>query len=620
VNINVTSVNVKEYLKEKYSSKDKIDLWQKLWNVSPEIHILLKESNALEEAREKIIYYLTSLDWSYRRDLAVDIPSWDYIAYKEAIRCFTNIVSPRNERLADSSSLYYLWTAAKTGDSEVSIDFIYEFFHLFSAIKGKSEIYANGYITDIHLPDFDSLEGRPAGVARSDYLDHLSSSIDFWLSKYPSGLAPDIVAKRAENRTRILNTLDGFEEDWFDWKWQFRKVFKDIKDFDLIKQMVQFTPEEEKGIRLTLENGLPFGITPYYFHLMDYEPSGNDFAIRRQVISSLDYINNTLHLQDNLNLLDFMRERDTSPIDLITRRYPKVCIIKPYDSCPQICVYCQRNWEIKPPFMPGAMAPQKQLDEALQWLANHEGIMDVLITGGDPLVMNDDRLEEIISFLCELDHIVSIRLATRIPVTVPMRITSEFSEMVGSYQNTHDKIIYVVTHVSHPYEITPEMKEAITRIRKEAIGVYNQQVFTFGNSRRFETSALRIECKKIGIDPYYCFNMKGKSEMADYAVPVARILQERKEEARLLPGVFRTDEPVFNVPFLGKNHLHAAQDHELISVLPDGRRMYSFHPWEKNIAKMKPYLYTDVTIQSYLDKLKEMGEDAEMYRSIWYYY
>jgi lysine 2,3-aminomutase len=581
---------------------------------------MLKESTNLKVAREKVIHYITSLDWIYRRDVAENIPSWDYIALKEAIRCFTNIVSPRNERLANSSPLSYLRIAATEGDAEVSVDFIQEFFHLFSAIKGVSEIYTNGYISDIHLPNFDDLEGRPAGIVRSNYLDELSKSVDQWLKRYPSGLDRNIIEKRSENRRRILTTLGGYEHDWEDWKWQFRTVFKDIKDFDLIKEFVKFTEDEEEGIRLALENKIPFGITPYYFHLMDYEPSENDFAIRRQVISSLSYIRNTLNITDNLSLLDFMRERDTSPIDLVTRRYPKVCIVKPYDSCPQICVYCQRNWEIKPPFMPGAMAPQEQLDEALEWIAEHEGIMDVLITGGDPLVMSDGKIEEILKTLCEIDHIESIRLATRIPVTVPMRITTELCDMVGSYQESYEKIIYVVTHISHPYEVTPEMKDALTKLRKQAISIYNQQVFTFSNSRRFETSALRVVLKKVGVDPYYCFNMKGKSEMADYAVPVARILQERKEEARLLPGIYRTDEPVFNVPFLGKNHLHAWQDHELISILPDGRRMYSFHPWEKNIAKMKPYLYTDVTIQSYMDKLVEKGEDPDQYRSIWYYY
>ena len=102
------------------------------------------------------------------------------------------------------------------------------------------------------------------------------------------------------------------------------------------------------------------------------------------------------------------------------------------------------------------------------------------------------------------------------------------------------------------YEVTPETVAAIKRIKATGIEVYNQQVFTFANSRKFETSALRVVLKQIGVDPYYTFNMKGKTEMEEYSVPIARILQERKEEARLLPGIFRTDEPVFNVPGLEK--------------------------------------------------------------------
>ena len=124
----------------------------------------------------------------------------------------------------------------------------------------------------------------------------------------------------------------------------------------------------------------------------------------------------------------------------------------------------------------------------------------------------------------------------------------------------------------------------------------------------------------IGVDPYYLFNMKGKSEISDYAVPIARIMQERKEEARLIPGIYRTDEIVFNVPFLGKNHMRARQDHELISVLPNGKRVYAFHPWEKNIRGVNSYIYTDVSIKNYLEKLKKLGVDTEEYESIWYYY
>jgi lysine 2,3-aminomutase len=214
----------------------------------------------------------------------------------------------------------------------------------------------------------------------------------------------------------------------------------------------------------------------------------------------------------------------------------------------------------------------------------------------------------------------SIRIATRTLATVPQRITSELCEIFSRYHELGRRNLCVVTHFMHPYEITPDTVEAVAKIRRLGMMVYNQQVFTFANSRKFETAALRIALKQIGVDPYYTFNMKGKTEMEDYAVPIARILQERKEEARTLPGIFRTDEPVFNVPGLGKDHLRAWQNHELIGITPEGRRIYSFLPWEKNIAKVKPYVYTDVPLLTYLKRLKDRGEDPEDYRSIWYYY
>ncbi|UCH89909.1 MAG: KamA family radical SAM protein [Thermoplasmata archaeon] len=594
--------------------------WQNCWEAEPEIHILLKESETLEGAREKIINYIGSLDWTYRRDFD-NIKSWDYILLKESVRCLQNIISPRNERLSDSSALNHLWEAARTGDSDVADDFIDEFEHFFKAVKGNSDVYPSKIMGDMESLDFNGYKGREAALIRSDFLDKMSEQMNKYLERYPTGLKAEIVEKRIANKKRILEALGATEDDWDDWKWQFRNVFKDEAGFEIIKKVIKLVPEQEKAIELAVKSNVPFGVTPHYLHLMDYEPSSFDFAVRRQVFPPLSYVENMkAHNGDRETAFDFMREHDTSPVDLVTRRYPKVAIIKPYDSCPQICVYCQRNWEITNPFMESAQASTEQIDKAIEWYAQHEHLMDVLVTGGDPLVMSNKLVERIVKGLSELKHIRSIRIATRIPITVPQRITEELCEIFSTYYEVGKQTLCMVTHFSHPYEVTLDTAAAIRRIKMHGLHVYNQQVFTFANSRRFETAALRIAIKQIGVDPYYTFNMKGKSEVEEYAVPVARILQERKEEARILPGIFRTDEPVFNVPFLGKNHLRAWQDHELIAVMPDGRRMYSFHPWEKNIDQVKPYLYTDVSIKSYLDKMEERGESSEEYNSIWYYY
>ena len=595
--------------------------WRECWDEDPEIYAILKGSSTLEGAREKLIRHLEKLDWVYRRDIKQTIPSWKYILIKESVRCMKNIISQRNERLAGTSTLRYLWTAGRHGDAEVSDDFIEEFMHLFKAINGNAEVYPPHFMDGIRSPDFEKYRGRTAAQKRSDFLEKIGQRMLEYLKRYPSGLEPEIIEKRSENKKRILRALNASDEDWDDYKWQFKNVFKDNKGLEIIKEVIKLTPGEENGIALAIQHDIPFGVTPHYLQLMDPEPGGLDFAVRRQVFPPVLYVKKVIaHKRDRRIAFDYMRERDTSPAKLVSRRYSRVAIIKPYDSCPQICVYCQRNWEITSPFMTGAQASRQDIDSAIDWFAEHKSLMDVLITGGDPLVMDNELLDYILHRFSEIQHIHNIRIASRMAITVPQRITEELCDIFGKYNEVGRQTLCLVTHFSHPYEVTFETARAIERVKMRGLHVYNQEVFSFANSRRFESVALRIAMKQIGVDPYYNFNMKGKSEIESYAVPVARILQERKEEARLLPGVFRTDEPVFNVPFLGKNYLRAWQEHELISILPDGRRMYSFHPWEKNIAKVKPYIYTDVTIRDYLQKLEARGDDTEDYRSIWYYY
>jgi len=315
-----------------------------------------------------------------------------------------------------------------------------------------------------------------------------------------------------------------------------------------------------------------------------------------------------------------MGEHDTSPIDHVTRRYPCIAILKPFNTCAQICVYCQRNWEIDEVLDPKAAASKKSLKEALDWFDNHRSIGDVLITGGDPGIMKDEPLRRILEELAGKDHVYRIRIGTRTPVVLPMRWTDNLVKIISEFHEPGRREVAIVTHFEHSYEITPEAMQAVQKIRKTGIGVYNQEVFTVENSRRFESAKLRRDLRLIGVDPYYTFNMKGKEETRRYMVPIARILQERKEEARLLPGLDRTDEPVFNVPKLGKNHLRAWQDHRLVMILQDGSRVYELHPWEKNIKPVPPYNYIDVPIYDYLEELAARGENIRDYRTIWFYY
>ena len=117
------------------------------------------------------------------------------------------------------------------------------------------------------------------------------------------------------------------------------------------------------------------------------------------------------------------------------------------------------------------------------------------------------------------------------------RFTDAMVDMVRRHHSPGHVEICLMTHFEHPYEVTPEAAEAIARLREAGVRFYNQAVFTMENSRRFELAALREILWSVGVDPYYTFNAKGKEETHAYRAPIARILQERKEEARLLPGV-----------------------------------------------------------------------------------
>lgn len=219
-----------------------------------------------------------------------------------------------------------------------------------------------------------------------------------------------------------------------------------------------------------------------------------------------------------------------------------------------------------------------------------------------------------------MEHILRIRIGTRTPVTLPQRITETLVRTVTRYHQPGRREIVIMTHFEHTTEITPEAMNAVQKFRLFGIGVYNQLVFTYYNSRKFEAAALRQKLRLIGVTPYYTFNTKGKEETDQYRVPIARLLQEQQEEARLFPGTVRTDEIVFNVPRLGKNYLRAWQNKDIITILPDGRRVYEFHPWEKKLSLMDTYVYTDVSIYNYIKRLKKDGEQMKDYETIWYYY
>jgi lysine 2,3-aminomutase len=586
-----------------------------LWDADPDIYRILRECSTLEEARDRIYEYLEQHESALMHDeTPVHVLEW--VNMRDCRRTLKLIFARRSERLCEFSALAAVWRLARgeQPDPPVSVAFIEDLRHLFIGLVGKSRIYEG-----VTLPDFVNLFGRDAAIARSDDLDGIAERVNSYALRYPTGLDPDVLEKRASNKRRILSYFEGTEDDWNDARWHLRHV---ITGAETLGNLVDLTDDDRRAIELARAHRIPFGITPHYLSLMDKDASRtHDHAVRAQVIPSMHYVEYMISHRGQRELAsDYMLERDTSPIDLVTRRYPMIAILKPYNSCFQICVYCQRNWEIEEVLAGGALAPAAKLDAAYRWFREHPAVSEVLVTGGDPLVMSNSRIERIINTLSDIPHISRIRIGTRAPVVLPQRITDHLVEMIARYNVPGKRYVCLVTHFEHVYEVTPEAVEAIAKFNRRGMHVFNQLVFTAENSRRFECVALRQLLRNIGVAPYYTFNTKGKEETLDFRVPIARLLQEQKEEARLLPGVARTDEAVFNVPRLGKNYVRAYQHHDLIGVMPDGGRVYELHPWEKKIALADTYVETDVPIYDYLKELERRGEDLDDYKSIWYYF
>jgi len=583
---------------------------------APVIFALARKTRSVGELRQSLSQLAHKIEFETFDDYD-SFSEGSIIRVRDCAKALNRILTRRSEDLANFSVAEAIRDIAR-GKSrpELSPAFYAELLHLFLGLQGRGP---GKKFADLHLIP-SRLEGRGAAIERSEQLDELSGEVKTRLAKFASGLEEDSIRRRTASRERILKRLHAGIEDWYDWNWQTKNI---MREADRIASLVCLTDAEKQAIRTARKHRLPFGITPYYLSLMDDElNTGRDRAVRAQVIPPLSYVEHMAKLgRNDRACFDFMLENDTSPVDLITRRYPAICIFKPFNTCPQICVYCQRNWEIEDAMEVGALASDKMIDKALKWIRKHPAIYEVLVTGGDPLAMDDDRIKRILDGVAGIPTVEKIRIGSRIFATMPMRMTDQLADLLAGYRQPGKRQVYVVTHIQHPYELTPDTVKAVEKVRIRGISVYNQLVYTFFVSRRFEAAFLRRRLAWVGVEPYYTFNTKGKEETIEYRVPIARLLQEQKEEARLLPGMERTDEAVYNVPGLGKNYLRASQHRDLISILPDGSRLYEFHPWEKNISKIRStFISEDVPILDYLQRLAAVGEDVSEYETIWYYF
>ncbi|MGF7185650.1 lysine 2,3-aminomutase [Desulfitispora alkaliphila] len=294
------------------------------------------------------------------------------------------------------------------------------------------------------------------------------------------------------------------EEEWNDWKWQLRNRITTVEE---LKEVINLTEEEEEGIKQALEN-LRMAITPYYTTLMD--PENPNCPIRKQAVPI------SLELQEvNCDMEDPLHEEADSPVPGITHRYPDRVLLLVTDQCSMYCRHCTRRR------MAGTTdkaLPTSQIDSALEYIKKNKEIRDVLISGGDSLLISDDMIEYILDQLRKIKHVEIIRFGSRTPVVLPQRITPKLVEIITKYHP-----VWLNTHFNHPQEITEEAKKACEIMANAGMPLGNQSVLLKGvNDCAYIMKDLVHKLVRMRIRPYYLYQCDLSQGIEHFRTSVAK--------------------------------------------------------------------------------------------------
>lgn len=307
----------------------------------------------------------------------------------------------------------------------------------------------------------------------------------------------------ATNRRHELfpNVTDA---QWNDWKWQ---VKNRIETLEQLKQYITLTPEEENGVKESLKT-LRMAITPYYLSLID--PNDPNCPIRKQSVPTIAETH-----QAGADLLDPLHEDEDSPVPGLTHRYPDRVLFLITDQCSMYCRHCTRR---RFAGQHDCESPKERIQKSIDYIARTPQVRDVLLSGGDGLLVSDAMLESIIERLRAIPHVEIIRIGTRTPVVCPQRITDDLVNMLKKYHP-----IWVNTHFNHPNEITPESAEACAKLANAGIPLGNQSVLLRGvNDCVHVMKQLVRNLVKIRVRPYYIYQCDLSMGIEHFRTPVSK--------------------------------------------------------------------------------------------------
>lgn len=676
---------------------------KKILNENPEIREIITTSDSYNEAlktlKERLFSYFQTNPTAKDHLKSNVTYSANNISWKDAaiIRLInyikfegTSFRDPnRNNSLEVSSPIKNLYNAVKYGKGNCNMDFFLDMLFLFRQINGTLKQ---------KLPSEQKIR-----FWMSKYPSGLSEKIILTQKENKKRILKVLIDQISSGEQKSNKY---FFEDGITFKGKYKLVLTWWNDYlfhlrfaartpDQINQLLDYSlrPNRLKILDNAYRAGIPLFINPYYLSLIDVNikvgKTGSDRTLR-------DYVFHSQELVDEFGkIVAWEKEDIVEPgkpnaagwilpeFHNIHRRYPEVAIFIPDTrgrACGGLCVSCQRMYDFQSGhlnFKIDKLSPKitwkKKMGLLLKYFEEDTQLRDILITGGDSFMNTDESMQEILDAVYDMAlrkkqaninrpagkkyaEIVRVRLGTRLPAYLPQRVTKEFVKILADFKIKASEIgikqFRVQIHVQSAMEVTPKMKDAVSRLLAAGWMVTNQLVFTAAASRRGHTNKLRKVLNDIGVISYYTFSVKGfmenhlnfatnersAQEIAeekiigklddDLTAQVAELhfdvenTQKKLAELRKTHHIpfLATDRNVLNMPGVGKS-----MSFNTIGITNDGRRILEFRHDHKRrhspvIDKMdKVVIIESKSIAAYLKQMEYMGEDPKEYSTIWGY-
>ena len=340
------------------------------------------------------------------------------------------------------------------------------------------------------------------------------------------------------------------DDKWNSWRWQLSNRINTVEEFE---KVIRLTDGERQA--LSTPNLFRVDITPYFISLID--PDDPNDPIRKQVVpSSAELVPFTSMMEDSL------AEDRHSPVPGLVHRYPDRVLMLVTTQCASYCRYCTRSRIVGDP---SATFSRVEFEMQLEYLKNTPQVRDVLLSGGDPLVLAPKILEEILSRLREIPHIEIVRIGSRVPVFLPMRVTDELCDMLQKYHP-----LWLNIHVNHPNEISAELNQACDKLTRAGIPLGNQAVLLAGvNDNVHIQRQLVQELVRMRVRPYYLYQCDLVEGAGHFRTAIAKGI-EIMEGLRGHTSGYAVHQYIIDAPGGGgkipvtPNYLLSMSDHKII--------------------------------------------------------